>query len=254
VGDVAGGRRRQTPAIGPRCQRFGFLTDDEGYPAPWADPPEDLADRRKVFKDSGWEPVVARDVLPGSFFAGDFVLDVHGLTVVGLSDARATSRAAFRLTPTFMYGSAFKGSGARWQDEAWTRNDLARTARIWKWNLSDIASIEVSRGHSMFKLRDEAIIIRGIQPPADAKGFSGGVSLAEFVKGVRPEDKTEARASWMRIGELRVDNVDLPASDGSAFLGFAEHMAKVVAAAQGVEARWEVETAGKDKSHVVRFG
>lgn len=216
------------PASGSVYGKLGFVIDDLGLPSPFASMTDDEV--AKIREDMGrpdWQPVLAQDVLPGYWTATEIALSVHGVQLVDFA-VGGSSRAIFRLTKDFMYGSAYSGFGARWRDDAWELADMGGTARLWRWPLRDIVSIDVIRTHKMLKLRDEELLIRGATPDPDA-------------------------SSTLRFGGLDTENASTDASDGSPFLGFAEHLAKLVADARGTSVRWNTQTEGKDKRHTAAF-
>jgi hypothetical protein len=255
--------RRTSPAVEAvkkpgsdhSANRLGFHIDDYGLPVPFASMPSAgyIKRWREEHGEADYTPIVAADVNPGHFAVSDLIVAVHGITVVDFRVGGSTSRGVFRVTKEFMYGSAFKGLGAQWRNDAWTLGDMGDTARVFKWLLEDIASIEVHRTHKMFKLRDEEIVICGEPPPPGSKGEKSGVSVRNWLKGAQPEDITEVAPSRMRFGGLELKDVPSSPSDGSEFLGFAEYLAQLVAGAKARKPRWNVEHSGKDRTHIARF-
>jgi hypothetical protein len=247
------------PGSGHVMSKLGFMIDDVGFPVPAASMSDaKIAELRQSFGIPDWQPVMAGDVLPGAFTVNDIALRVHGLAVVD-HEEYPTSRATFRITRDFMYGSAYQGLGIVWRNDAWSETKLGKlgepggTTRLWRWPLSDIESITVVREHKRFKLRDEQVRITGRTPGPGAKGERAGVSLNDFLGGADPSDVTHVAPSSMRFGGLNETDAIQP-SDGSLFLGFGEHLARLVAAARRGSARWTVDVRGKAKTHVAWFG
>jgi hypothetical protein len=222
-----------TPASGYVVTPLGFIINEYGHPMPTQSASDESIERfRREFGRPDWLPVLTQDVLPGIFTVTDFSLSVHDVTIVDF-EVGGSSRALFRIAKDFIYGSAYKGLGAQWRDGTFGLRALDGSARLWRWPLRDIASVEVVRTHKTFKLRDEEVLIRGEAPGPEAKGEGAGVSV-------------------MRFGGLEAKEAANP-SDGSPFLGFGEHLAKLIAAARGTSAIWRVEANGKDKTHVASF-
>lgn len=243
------------PDSGHALNRFGFQIDDHGFPVPFASMPEDgdVERWRTEYDWPNFTPVVARDVTPGHVSVSDLTMSVHGITVVDSQVGGNTSRAIFRVTKEFLYGSAYAGFGAQWRNGSWTLGPMGRRALAFKWFLSDVASIEVQRTHKMFRLRDAEVTIRGETPPPGAKGEKAGVSVSDWLRGAQPEAVTEVASSYMRFAGLGLHSVPAPPSGESEFRGFAEYLAGLVAAAKERTPRWEVERSGKNELHVATF-
>lgn len=244
------------PASGVALSRLGFHIDDAGFPIPFRSVSDSELNAWRSKHGSGTDPIVAGEVFPGNYGISDVELVVHGVSIVDFP-VGGTSRGLLRIAKDSIYGSAYTGLGARFEEDTAILTPLTHGARLFRWQLADIERISVTRTHKLFKLRDEELRIIGRTPDEGAKGKRAGVSINEWLSGKDPDSVTDVSRSFLRFGaDLHVsgdrENGAQPV-DGSLLLGFAHFLTKAIERATGRAASAASTASGKDRSHTFNF-
>lgn len=200
---------------------LGFAVDEDGWvivkDLP-ADTTKQIADQQPV---ENWQPIPASSLLTDRVTALGAALAVEGLDIATSAQSE-DSKAFLRLTENYLLGGFKDGlSILSWSDGKPTYGPLRDASLCFRWELDDIAGIEITRIRKYMKLWDAEIII------------SGRTNSAVF----RAEDLNDPKKSvpgsgsiLVRFGQLLGSAVNKPSPGG-----------------------WTIEEDGGDEVHRIAF-
>lgn len=202
---------------------FGFLVDREGSTSMQDLSESDLANVRDALGDPSWAPLDPGSERVKALFR-DSMLTVEQVLVFSPQFSGLSVRddggtlGWLTLTTEYLFGAYSRGFRGMLREDAYVRLKPDQVF-VWRWPLTDIEEISVSRVRKLFRLTDAEIEIKGMRskltardlsvldketlPESESKMLSFGMALANCVHAVRggPEPAWEVKAE-RGIGSL----------------------------------------------------